>query len=270
MSRLALVLATVLAIVGCSSGEDLPYQHRTDWQQHFSEQGTDGTFVLTEMGAERPPDVYNIGRARVRLPPADTYKILASLIFLETEVVASLDDDITWNGSGSDVPLMARTQSLSSAFSRPVDWVYAQLGDDVGTDRMEVWMSRTGYGNEYTRSLDGRMWRDGTLTVTPFDQVELMEAIFGDQHPFDRYAAFDVIDLMTRESGPGWAMTYAAATAYADGTPYGWLIGSVETDAGAWAFAMNTDLEPGEYLVTAKRLAVTRAILESEGILPTL
>ena len=264
-----MIVAAALVIVSCSSDEPLPYEHRTDWQQHFAAQETDGTFVLTEIGAEDPPHVYNISRARLRLPPADTYKILASLIFLEADVVESLEDEVIWDGSGRSVPLMARTHSLASAFNRPVDWVYEQLGDEVGPDRMDVWTSRAGYGNEDTRSLDGRMWRDGTLTVTPFDQVTFMETLFGDQHPFDRYAAFDVMDMMTQDSGLGWTMTYAAATAYADGTPYGWLIGSVETDDGTWAFAMNIDLEPGEYLDTARRLAVTRAILEAEEILPT-
>jgi beta-lactamase class D len=268
MKPIALAIACALVIVSCSSDEPVPYEHRTDWQQYFAAQETEGTFVLTEIGSEDAPNVYNIARARLRIPPADTYKLLASLIFLETQVVESLDDEVTWDGDGRDVPLMARTQTLVDAFNKPVDWVYEQLGDDVGPDRLEVWMSRAGYGNESTRSLGGRMWRDGTLTVTPFDQAEFMAELFGDQHRFDRYAAFDVMDLMTRESGPGWTMTHHAATAYADGAAYGWLIGSVETDEGTWAFAMNTDLIEGEYLVTERRLAVTRAILESMDILP--
>ena len=268
MTRIALAIACALVIVGCSSDEPLPYEHRTDWAQHFAAQDTEGAFVLLEIGSDEPPLVYNIARARLRVPPADTYKILASLIFLETDVVGSIEEEITWRGGGRDVPLMARTQTLKTAFERPVDWVYAQLGDDVGADRIEVWTTRAGYGNENTRSLSGPMWRDGTLTVTPFDQAEFMAELFGDQHPFDRYAAFDVMELMTQESGDGWTLTSYAATAYADGVPFGWLIGSLETDEGSWAFAMNTDLVEGEFLVTDRRTAVTKAILDSMDILP--
>jgi len=268
MRLLAMAVACGIFLVGCSGGETLPYEHRTDWQQHFATQDTEGTFVLSKIGSDDPPLVYNIQRARLRIPPADTYKLLASLIFLETEVVESLDEEVVWNGEGRPVRLMARSQSLADAYEKPVDWVYEQLGDDVGASRMEVWTSRAGYGNEDTRSLDGRMWRDGTLTVTPFDQIEFMSSLFGDEHPFDRYSTFDVIDLMEEESGPGWTLTHAAATAYADGKPYGWLIGSVETEDDTWAFAMNTDLVAGEYLVTTARMAVTRAILESMEILP--
>lgn len=261
--------AFVLAMSGCGGTEAVPYEHRTDWQQYFTAQDTEGTFVLMHIGAEEPPLVYNISRARLGIPPADTYKILASLIFLETGVVDSLDEEITWDGSGRHVPPYARTQTLTEAFNEPVDWVYAQLGDDVGRARLEVWTARAGYGNENTRSAAGRMWRDGTLTVTPFDQASFMADLFGDHHPFDRYAAFDVMDLMARETGSGWTMTYHAATAYSQGVPYGWMIGWVSTDDGSWAFAMNTDLVEGEYLVTTRRIAVTRSILESMGILPT-
>ena len=267
MNRIALAIACALVIAGCSSDEPLPYEHRTDWQQHFAAQDTEGTFVLTEIGSDEPPLVYNIARARLRIPPADTYKILASLIFLETEVVGSVHEEIIWGGAGRPVRLMARTHTLTTAFERPVDWVYEQLGRDVGPDRIEVWTSRAGYGNENTRSLGGRMWRDGTLTVTAFDQAEFIADLFGSQHPFDRYAAFDVMDLMTQESGNGWTLTYYAATAYVDSVPFGWLIGSVETEDGSWAFAMHTDLVPTELLVTDRRTAVTRAILESMDIL---
>jgi beta-lactamase class D len=263
-----MAIACALAIVGCSSEEPLPYEHRTDWQQHFAAQETEGTFVLLEIDSEDPPLVYNIARARLRIPPADTYKILAALVFLETDVVESIDDEVTWNGEGRSVPLMARTRTLAESFNEPVDWMFEQLGDDVGPDRLGVWTSRAGYGNENTRSFDGRAWRDGTLTVTAFDQAQFIADLFGDDHVFDRYAAFDVMDLMVQESGPGWTMTHYAATAYEDGVPYGWLIGSVETDEGTWAFAMNSDLVAGEYLVTSRRLAVTRAILESIDILP--
>jgi beta-lactamase class D len=268
MNRIGLTVAVLLVMVGCSAEDPLPYEHRTDWEQHFEAQDTEGTFVLIEIDSEDPPLVYNIQRARLRIPPADTYKILASLVFLETDVVGSLDEQVLWNGDGRTVPLAAQTQTLDAAFSKPVDWVYEQLGDDVGPDRMEAWTSRAGYGNENTRSLGGRMWRDGTLTVTPFDQAEFMADLFGDQHPFDRYAAFDVIDLMTEETGPGWTMRHQAATAYSEGIAFGWLIGHVETTEGAWAFAMNTDLVQGEYLVATKRMAVTRAILEAMEILP--
>jgi beta-lactamase class D len=268
MKRFSLLIAMLLVGVACSASDPLPYEHRSDWEQHFAAQDTDGTFVLIEVGSEEPPLVYNIERARLRIPPADTYKILASLIFVETEIVSSLDEEITWNGEGRHVPLMARTQTLEQGFNKPVDWVYEQLGDDVGQDRMDVWIARAGYGNEDTRSLGGRMWRDGTLTVTPFDQAEFMAELFGEQHPFDRYAAFNVMDLMETEIGTGWAMTHHAATAYADNVPYGWLVGSVETDEGVWAFAMNTDLVEGEYLVTTRRLEITRAILEAMEILP--
>jgi beta-lactamase class D len=268
MNRLAMAIAFALVMVGCSSDEPLPYEHRTDWAQHFAAQDTEGTFVLTEIGSDDPPLVYNIQRSRLRIPPADTYKILASLIILETEVVSSLDDEIEWNGDGPIVSLSSRTQTLTSAFDKPVDWVYAQLGDDVGPDRIQVWTSRAGYGNENTTSPDGRMWRDGTLTVTAFDQAEFMAELFGGQHPFDRYTAFDVMGLMTQDTGPGWTMSHQAATAYLDDDVFGWLIGSVKTADGSWAFAMNTDLVEGEYLVVTRRLAVTRAILEAMEILP--
>lgn len=79
------------------------WQERPDFGKYFQKAGVKGTFLLYNLKQDRYL-VYNRQRANSRIVPASTYKILNSLIALETGVVADENEIIKWDGVKREFP----------------------------------------------------------------------------------------------------------------------------------------------------------------------
>lgn len=137
--------AVLAACVGGDPGAGETVE-RADWEPVFSEHGFEGTFVLQEVGADLI-EVHNLERAHVPRLPASTFKILNSMIALETGVVSDVDETIPWDGVTREVEAWNQDHTLRSSIEVSAVWAYQHLAEQVGEDRMEEWVSRVEYGN---------------------------------------------------------------------------------------------------------------------------
>ncbi|MCB1246829.1 MAG: class D beta-lactamase [Acidimicrobiia bacterium] len=265
------VVVGVLA-TGCAGTETAvpEYSVETSWGSVFEHEGVTGTFVLDEVGTDEAPMVYDVKYMRRDVAPAETFKLFATLVALSADILPDLDTELEWDGEGPEVPPWNRTHSLRSALDGEAEWFYAQVVDLVGEDPFEVWLDRAGYGNINLRGSRSAFWSDGTLTIDAFQMARFYADVFSDDPTFDRYAVFDVRDLMRTEEGDGWKLTwYTGTDDSVYGAAVGWLVGAVETDDGTWGVAMNVDLPSDAGLDLDLRKRITLAVLESQGIIPT-
>ncbi len=271
LRRLSAAIAVTVTVGACGGGtpaEPPDYVTQPGWAEAFDAEGVQGSFVLIEIGSEAPPLVYDVTRTRRDLAPAETFKILTTLIALEADVLTSLDTELTWDGEGPEVPPWNRTHTLRSALGTESDWFYAQVADIIGLDPMEVWINRAHFGNANVRGSRASFWSDGTLLVDALQQAKFYADLFSDDPTFDRYTAFDVKELMHNDQRDGFTLTWFTGTdAVTQGTPIGWMVGAVTTDDGTWAFAMNLDLPEDAGLDLDLRKRLTMRVLESEGII---
>lgn len=267
------IVGTALAIASCGgAAEERPYVLATNLAQVFEAEGVDGTIVIKDLEADEPPLIYNLERSRLAFPPAETFRPLANLVLLHTETVASLDSVLTWNGEGPYVQDWDREHSIRSASVAGVhaEWLYVQTLADLGRDPVGVWVQRVGYGNQNVGTRDGQsFWMNGTLLITTGQQVEFIELIFSERHPFDHYSALDTKDLFRVESGTDWMLRYVLGRVPGPRTAdkVGWLVGVLETDEGSVAVAMNTDIHWDRTIDPDKRVRITVAALDEAGLL---
>jgi beta-lactamase class D len=262
-----LVLGIFAVIVaGCTSRTQLSYEPRPDLGQYFEVEGVTGTIVIQAIHAPQVPVVYDIARARRDHPPAQTFKILSTLVALESNAVASLDTEIVWDGNGPVVPRWDRVHTLRSSIEPSGYWFTDAVIDRIGFDTTEVWINRTNYGNQNIRGSFDRFWLDGTLTIDAIQQAEFMSLIWSDDHPFDRYAAFDVKDILSVEEGDGWIIQYITANT-TGAEPVRWLVGAVITGGGTWGVAMNIDNPIGTPIDIDQPLRITKAVLVGAGVI---
>lgn len=81
----------------------------------FADREVAGTIVLSELvGSKRY--VFNERRANTTFVPASTFKILNTLIALETGAVSE-NDIIKWDGKDKGLAVWNRDQTLESAFN---------------------------------------------------------------------------------------------------------------------------------------------------------
>ena len=79
---------------------------------------------------------YNYERCQQGFLPASTFKIINTLIGLETGVISDSTYELKWDGKKRFVPAWNYDHTLVSAFRVSAVWYYQELARRVGLERM--------------------------------------------------------------------------------------------------------------------------------------
>ncbi len=282
LHHLAVVAAATLVAASCSSGSDdvesvepepvsLTIEIEAEWGEWFEEADVRGTFVLKEIGSNTV-QVWNEDRAVEPRRPASTFKILNSLIILETSTLDGVDDIVEWDGVDRGIDVWNQDHSLRSGIEVSAVWMYQRLARAVGEPAMQDWVEQAGYGNADIGGGIDQFWLDGDLRISATEQVEFLERFVTSELPFRPDVVDAVAEILVREEGTEWTWSHKTGTALAADPVLGWLVGTTEFDGRQFVFAMNLDLESRTSVDTQidpqVRQLLTRRILESQGALP--
>ncbi len=241
------------------------------WGTLFEAAGVTGTFSLREVGSTNTM-VWNADRASEPRRPASTFKILNSLIVLETGVLPDTETSVPWDGIERNVPEWNQDHNLRSGIEVSAVWAYQELARQVGHDRMQEWVTKADYGNTNIAGGIDEFWLRGDLRISPLEQLDFLEAFATGDLPFDADVVAAVADILTRERGQNWTWSHKTGTALVEDPDLGWLVGITTHAEQTFVFAMNLDLETsgnvGDQIDPQLRQDITRKILISEGALP--
>lgn len=160
-----------------------------DWSAYFN--GLNGAAVVYDI-SNRRYTMYNRDLALTRNSPCSTFKIISSLIALENEIFVPEDSTRTWSGEIFWNEDWNRDIDFDEAFRTSCVWYYRQVIDDIGMDMMQKELEKLQYGNCDISDWEGRLntnnnnraltgfWIESSLMISPKEQVEVMERIFGD------------------------------------------------------------------------------------------
>ena len=203
------------------------------------------------------------------MSPASTFKILNSMIILETGVLPDVDTVVSWDGVDRELEAWNRDHSLRSGIEVSAVWLYQELAQKVGEDKMQQWVSDAAYGNENIGGPIDSFWLDGDLRISALEQVEFLTRLESGELPFRTETVDAVREILVQESGPDWSWSYKTGLSVSADPDLGWLVGTVDNGTSTWVFALNVDLEQaGSQLDPSVRQTVVRKILEAEGVLP--
>lgn len=241
-----------------------------EWGQLFEDENVVGTFAVREVGSAQTL-VWDRDRAERARLPASTFKILNSMIILQTQVIGGVDELVPWDGIEREIEVWNQDHSLRSGIEVSAVWMYQALAREVGATRMADWVAAADYGNAQVGGGIDEFWLRGDLRISPLEQLDFLEQMVTDGLPFDDDVVADVREIIVREQGNGWSWSHKTGTALAVEPTLGWLVGTTDFADRTWVFAMNVDLE-GPALATQVdprvRQLLTRRILEDIGALP--
>ena len=260
----AVLAASVLAATAAGS-ERRPVQRRPELDRRFADAGVDGVFVLYDP-ARRRLGTNHLERADRGFLPASTFKVLNSLIALETKVIAGADEVLPWDGVERGWEQWDRDHSLRSAIKVSAVWFYQELARRIGQARMQRWVDAAGYGNRDISGGIDTFWLEGGLRISARQQAEFLARLQRGDLPFSPAVMATVRDVLEVERGDGWVLR--AKTGWAAGAKpqVGWWVGWVERSDGVQVFALNLDIV--ERKDAKAREAVGRAVLVDLGVLP--
>lgn len=265
------VFSVLLLLAACAAKTpSLPQPEPVPpWGRHFQAAGVNGTFVLWDQPTGRL-QVYDPaqdpGRSARPYLPASTFKILNSLIALDTGAARGPEERMAWDGVAREVPAWNQDLDLRQAFSVSAVWFYQELARRIGPERMAEGVARAGYGNADIGGGLDRFWLDGSLRISALEQVAFLRRLAAGTLPFSARSQEIVRDLMVLERGEGYVLRAKTGWAARVSPQVGWLVGWVERADGARFFALNIDLPTPE--ANKARFSVARAILREQGLIP--
>ena len=236
--------------------------------QHFQALGVEGSIIIAELNGNLWQ--HHPQRNQTAFPTASTFKILNSLIALETGVISNELAVLTWDGIPRTIPTWNRDLNLREGFKLSAVWFYQVLARRIGYERMQQWITQVGYGNQNigtTEDID-QFWLQGTLQITPQQQVQFLRRLYENDLPFSEQTLNLVKEIMIYEQTPDY--TIRAKTGwFGYGNEslqnIGWFVGYVETGNNAYFFATNIDVNKPED--GAARIELTRRCLQDIGVL---
>ena len=204
-----------------------------------------------------------------RYLPASTFKIVNSIIALETGVV---EDDSTlfpWNGEKRRLPVWEQDLIFSQAFHYSCVPCYQEIARKIGPVRMRHYLDTLRYGKIVvdSSSIDV-FWLEGTSGISQQEQVGFLHRFYEKQLPVSERTYEVMRRMMVIDTLPNGVLSGKSGWVIRNGTDIGWFVGYYETENAVWYLATNVEPLPGRDLddFPSVRLQVTREALRMLGL----
>ncbi|MFM2386442.1 MAG: class beta-lactamase [Bacteroidota bacterium] len=242
---------------------------KTEWGAIFKAHGIDSaTFEIIEQSKERA-FFYNIGLGSRRAIPASTFKVFLSLVALETGVAPNEDMIIPYNGKPSGNKLWDSSINMSYALEVSSEPYYRELAKRIGKSEIKRWADSVKYGNMVINDPIEDCWHNGTLLITPDEQVGFVKKLYFDELPFSKRAQRIVRTMMLRETGEKYKLYHKTGTHVKDGLVSSWVVGYVEDSTNHPYFFSNyyqtkdTNIEK----LRKERIDIVKEVFGTMGIM---
>ncbi|HEX5810372.1 MAG TPA: class D beta-lactamase [Anaerolineales bacterium] len=276
LHSLGISLLVLLVVSGCVENPstalplstpaptEAPSTEEIDLESYFD--GFSGAFVLYDLEKDRYIR-YHPEQCVERLLPASTFKIMNSLIGLETGVVVDENYVIRWDGTQYEIAAWNQDHTLRTAMQNSVVWYHQELARRVGKERIEQYIETVGYGNQDISGENGPFWLNGALRISPDEQVEFLKRLYQGDLPFSERSMSIVRDIIVLEKTDQYQLSGKTGSGLMDGLDVGWFVGFVEEENNVFFFAANIlGRSPDADGPTAKQ--ITLRILQDIELLP--
>ncbi len=204
--------------------------------------------------------------------PASTFKIVNSLIGLQTGVISSDSMVIQWDGIQRSVPEWNKDLTMYQAFRVSAVPYYQEVARRIGKERMEFWLDTVNYGAgpkdtafRITTAID-TFWLDNSLKITPDEELGLMKLLYFDKLPFFKTYQEKVKHAMLFENNTQYRLGYKTGWAKKEnGDNLAWLVGWVEENNHPYFFVLNLESSDPNADIPTIRMNILKGILTQLG-----
>jgi beta-lactamase class D len=276
------LILCLLALTGYAQAqptEQTAILERPDLQVIFARNGVEGAFLAYNVTADQYT-AYRIGECQRGTLPGSTFKIVNTLIGLETGHLASPETAIAWDGVKRSVPGWNQAHTLQTAFKGSVIPYFQELARRIGLKDMKAWLKQINYGKmEVDRTTLDNFWLTGNSKVSLFEQVDFMRALLAGELPFSAEHRAVLKFLMRTDSPPAYKL-YAKSgwvgygrdegfPAPEERTDHGWYVGYIErADGKQYVFATRLESQtPVPENWAEARKTVTLECLKKLGVI---
>lgn len=269
MRNIACCLLLVAAFSSCSPNN---VKKDNSLKKYFDENKTKGCFALKDNGTGKFT-IYNLGRYRdSSYLPASTFKIVNSLIGLQTGKIINDSMVIKWDGVKRMREEWNKDLTMYEAFRVSAVNYYQEVARRIGKDTMQFWLDSLKYGAKTykekvtIKSAVDSFWLDNSLKITPDQQLGLVEKLYFDQLPFFKSYQEVVKRAMLFENNTNYRLGYKTGWGFDEkGNNIGWVAGWIEENNHPYFFVLNLESPEKDFNMTTVRMNILKGILKQLG-----
>lgn len=241
-------------------------------KKYFDENKVEGCFALMDNGTGKFT-VHNLSRYRdSSYLPASTFKIVNSLIGLQTGKISSDSMVIKWDGVERRISDWNKDLTMYDAFRVSSVYYYQEVARRIGKETMQLWLDSLKYGAKtdtdtvrITSAVDS-FWLDNSLKVTPDQQLGLVKQLYFDQLPFFKTYQEMVKRAMLFENNANYRLGYKTGWGFKEnGNSIGWIVGWIEENNHPYFFVLNIESPDKDFDMGKVRMNMLKAILKQLG-----
>jgi len=274
MIRSVVPFLLVIALLSACSSNNV--KQDKSLQKYFDENKVEGCFAIMD-NASGKFTVHNLARYRdSSYLPASTFKIVNSLIGLQTGKIVNDSMVIKWDGVTRRVADWNKDLTMYEAFRVSSVYYYQEVARRIGKDTMQFWLDSLGYGTkkikgEATKKIKGAVdsfWLNNTLKVTPDEQLGLVKRLYFDQLPFFKSYQEVVKRAMLFEENTNYRLGYKTGWGFKEnGNAIGWVVGWIEENKHPYFFVLNIESPDKDFDMWTVRMKMLKDILKHLGFL---
>ena len=236
-------------------------------KKYFDENKVDGCFTMYD-NATGDVMVYNLGLDTTRFSPASTFKIVNSLIGLQTGAIENDTMLIKWDGVKRWNEEWNKDMDMKEAFKVSSVPYYQEVARRIGKDTMQRWIDSVGYGNKIIAGPIDSFWLNNQLKISPDEQLGLMKRLYFDKLPFRKSVHEMVRNVMLQEQNTAYKLSYKTGMGFEEnGNAIGWMTGWIEENRHVYFFVTFIKTPQKEVDMKTIRMNITKGILKQLGFL---
>lgn len=254
---------TIVLLVSCSPNN---VEIDNSLKKYFDENKVNGCFALMDNGTGKFT-IYNLSRYRdSAFLPASTFKIVNSLIGLQTGKISSDSMVIKWDGVVRRVAEWNKDLTMYEAFRVSAVPYYQEVARRIGKDTMQIWLDSLKYGTRKINSAIDTFWLDNSLKITPDEQLGLIKELYFDQLPFFKSYQEMVKNAMLFENNANYRLGYKTGWGFTEsGHALGWVAGWIEENNHPYFFVLNIESPDKNFDMIPARMKILKDILKQSG-----
>lgn len=256
------ILCFLLFLSGCSVNKA---NLDDSLKKYFDQYKAEGCFTMFN-NADGKVTVYNMALDTVRYTPASTFKILNSLIGLETGKITDEKMLIKWDSVKRSNEKWNKDLTMEEAFKVSSVPYYQEVARRIGKPTLQKWIDSIHYGNQNTGKQVDSFWLDNSLKISADEQLGLAKRLYFDQLPFQKRTQQIVRDVMIQESNTQYTLAYKTGWGFDEqGGNIGWIVGWVEENKHPYFFTLLVKSPAKDFDMRTARLNILKSILKQYG-----
>lgn len=259
MRFVIILLSVVLLFNSCSINN---FSIDNDLKQYFDKYKATGSFSLFD-NAQAQFTIYDSANFRKRFTPASTFKIVNSLIGLETGKIFDEKMIIKWDGMVRERTELNKDMTMEEAFKVSSVPYYQEVARRIGRDTMQFWIDSIKYGNMKLGTAVDSFWLNNSIKISPDEQLGLVKRLYFGQLPFQKRTQEIVKKVMMQEDNSLYKLAYKTGWGFDEkGENIGWIVGWIEENRHPYFFVLLVQSPDKQYDMRNNRLALLKDILK--------